>query len=93
MPCDSGDRYGGVCYVDRQETIESLCECCRAIEGAGLLATLSERTQHWWMAHKKADEARNKAEMERATKAAKKRAVLAKLSPEERKILGVHDEA
>jgi hypothetical protein len=92
MPCDDGSRGGhSVEYVDRPETIKSLCDACRTLEAAGLLGRVSERTQRWWKAHKQADAAREQADRERVAKRKKREAVLAKLSKEERRILGVKE--
>jgi ribosomal protein L28 len=91
MPCrdwDDNVRYV-VQEVDRPQTVRILCEACRIIENSGNLSKMSSHLQRWWHAHKKEDAARITAEKAKLDKAAKKVAILSKLSEEEKKILGV----
>ena len=89
MPCRDWDetvRYETV-YRDRPETIEMLCSALRSLEALG--QGVPPNCVNWWRAHKKEDEARRAAEKAKLVKAAKRKAILSKLSAEEKKILGL----
>ena len=89
MPCRDWDdevRTRTV-EVDRPSTIEMLCEAARKLDAANV--KMSNKLQLWWAAHKKEDEARLQAETARLDKKQKRLAILAKLSVDEKRILGL----
>lgn len=74
-------------YRDRPETVQNLCDALRYIEQKGL--PIPTACAKWWAAHKKEDAARVAAEQARLSREAKRKAILSKLSQEEKKILGL----
>lgn len=78
------------------KTARLLCELCTAIEKQGAGVQVSQELADWWEDHKRLDAQRAAAEAARlAADAEKKRleslrqATLAKLTPDERKALGL----
>lgn len=66
------------------------CDILRAMEAAGLdFSSLSPETLTWWGQHKAADAAREAVEAARNEREVARAAALAKLSPEDRKVLGL----
>lgn len=95
MPCMSSTGMGsdGTDYEARREN-ERLtrvsCDIIRTLEAAGAdLSRFSEETRRWWDQHKASDAAREQARLDMQRRDAIREAALAKLTPEERKALGV----
>lgn len=89
MPCrdwDDADRIVEV-FRDRPETVRQLCDALRTLEQNNI--TVPKSCEAWWKAHKKEDALRIAAEKAKLERAAKKKAILSKLSDEEKKILGL----
>lgn len=101
MPCSDGFPSGRVEYVESGNQTKRLCAVFSVLEQQGILnnvltsadwteAGVSRRsTEEWWTRHKQEDTARRKREAADRRRAAERRAVLMKLSPEERALLGV----
>ena len=88
MPCrDPWDDMGRTVYVDRPETVQKLCSALAKLEQYGV--KVPDNCVLWWEAHKKEDLARIEAEKARLSKEKKRKAILSKLSEEERKLLGL----
>lgn len=99
MPCTDG----GVPYdtAPRHNTEAMLCAIVRAAEKLHLTEDLISRAdwgeagvsaisfKGWLEEHRRADESRRQRELEEARRNALKRAALEKLSPEERRLLGL----
>lgn len=87
MPCQS-DHYGcshDETFRELDRVTDMLCTMLKGHKGQ-LPANISE----WWARHQALD-ARRKAEKEAAAKEkAEKKAALAKLSPKEKKMLGIY---
>jgi hypothetical protein len=80
------------CKADRalaDELTQELCDRIANIELEGDLTTYSLELQIWARDHKIADAKRKKREAAEKTKAAIRKAALAKLTPAERKALGI----
>ena len=88
MPCRDWDDTGTV-YVDRQETVDKLCEAYRTLEKHGINIP-SAAGRAWWEAHKKEDAAKKRAEEKRLLLQKKKKYILSKLTEEEQRILGLY---
>lgn len=86
MPCrdyaDSEPRY-----IDRPETVQKLCAALTQLDRYNI--PIPNNCVQWWSAHKKEDIARKQAEKDKLDKEAKKKAILAKLSEAEKKLLGL----
>lgn len=99
MPCNSGpypdDDYT---YRKRIEKLEAmLCALCRVVDIADALAHIDWKEagitekdfRDWWQEHQRRDIARREGELARERQAKLKRDALAKLTPDERKALGL----
>lgn len=95
MPCSDGRDFGGVVYRDNPEMKARLDAATRvACEGFKLLtpdqlAKLSPPAHQWWENHQAEDRRREAAEEHARQVAAAKKRALDKLTPGERKLLGV----
>jgi hypothetical protein len=92
MPCYSppptaADYYEG--FEHNSKLADMLCQIMQSIEARGELEGQELRTRAWWEEHKKRDRERLKREQEQRKTAEEKDAALAKLSPYERKLLGI----
>lgn len=99
MPCMSEPdwEYQARLKQERAMFEALLCASFTLLEDQGLLDQLNweeagvtkKDALAWWTSHKKEDEARRKREARRKVKEEKRKQALAKLTPAERKILGV----
>lgn len=100
MPCYiTGSREGDLELSSRQasqratEAARAACEALSIVEARGDLAECSAETQEWWAEHKRIDRERagRESELERIMREHEqaKRDALAKLTDEERRVLGV----
>jgi hypothetical protein len=93
VPCvdpDSDRRYIAGLNAKIQELTRLLCAACDAlemVEGSGINCGADLRT--WWHAHQAQDKARLAKEQAQAQQQALYEAALGKLTPEERRILGL----
>lgn len=90
MPCNDGRENTYTVYVESGNQTKRLCAVFSVLQQAGTLETTLDKvnwteagvsrrsTEEWWVRHQEEDLVRRRRE-----------AVLNKLSPEERKILGV----
>lgn len=90
MPCSDGRENTYTVYVESGNQTKRLCAVFSVLQQAGTLETTLDKvnwteagvsrrsTEEWWVRHQEEDLVRRRRE-----------AVLNKLSPEERKILGV----
>lgn len=69
--------------------IEVLCRRLTRLEAKGKITELSLEAQMWWRDHKRADAERQKQEAEAAQREALIQSARLKLTPEERKVLGL----
>lgn len=93
MPCRNGneDDYLAIEAKAKAEldlATRVACKAMRYLEGMGASFPDSE-TARWWRDHKEQDRLRLKREQEERKAKMKKKAALAKLTPEERKLLGL----
>ena len=105
MPCrdweghdDNSDYYLRDLHAAQRKNdqlAQMLCALCGKLEGTvakGLIAS-TPGLERWWKAHKKADELRRVEEKRKADEAARKQRIkqqaLGKLTPEERRELGL----
>lgn len=86
MPCrdyeDSGPRT-----VENPKTVAMLCAALTALDALG--SPLPVSCRQWWAAHQREDKARRAAERATADREARRKAVLAKLSKDDKEILGL----
>lgn len=90
MPCNDGRENTYTVYVESGNQTKRLCAVFSVLQQAGTLETTLDKvnwteagvsrrsTEEWWVRHQEEDLVRRR-----------RKAVLNKLSPEERKILGV----
>jgi hypothetical protein len=71
--------------VDGDKMVAKLCERLQSVD----VKDYSLEMQIWWRDHKAADKARIKSELAAAKDAKAKKAAIAKLTPHERKLLGI----
>ena len=71
--------------VDGDKMVSKLCKRLQRVD----VKNYSLEMQIWWRDHKAADKARIKAELAAAKDAEAKEAAIAKLTPHERKLLGI----
>ena len=92
MPCRDWNDVPNCSYEQRKitELTQMLCSCCKEIERFNG-PTIPRDTTTWWIAHKKEDAARIQAEKEHKRKDVIKKQVLAKLTKQEKDILGLKD--
>jgi len=97
MPCTDG----GPNYSDNPETTRRLnkvtrmlCSLCRRINKSGrdTLITQDAELTAWWSDHQEMDRKREAAQRAERAKRQERRAVLAKLSPKDKRILGLDKE-
>lgn len=94
MPCYSGDeedyRRASASEAKAQLDLATrvACKAMRYLEELGADFPDSE-TALWWIEHKEKDNLRLQREREKRKAEKKKEAALAKLTPEERKLLGI----
>ena len=90
MPCRDYRDDDCDCSAE-QRTIDSLtqmlCLAVKNLEAKNI--PVPSQIDLWWQAHKREDAARLQAERERKDKQARKAAILAKLSKEDKKLLGL----
>jgi hypothetical protein len=92
MPCrdDFGEAEAARQQIDRLHLATRVaCSACGLLEQIGKLAHLPVESQNWWDKHKRADEARRRREEEEKRQEDRRREIIARLTPEERKLLGV----
>ena len=77
--------------ISSEELIRYTCEACRVLEEKKLIDSCSRPLRAWWITHKERDAAHQK-ELEARRKAEEQRQeALNKLTPHERKLLGIRD--
>ncbi len=104
MPCNS--EYGPIgptVYVEKGTQTSRLCAVFSVLESMGQLDSVlnqadwkeagvsKESTRAWWTRHKEEDRQRRQVEAAEAARKKARRAVLSKLSPAEKKILGIKE--
>lgn len=100
MPCVSDGYYPSFEDQVRKELNLVRAIACGLLKLDDSIETLSEvdwkeqgitldQAQEWWLDHQQRDRARKRQELLAAEKQAKKDAALAKLTDEDRKILGI----
>jgi hypothetical protein len=77
---------GGDLRLKADQATATLCSRLQTID----VSKFSLEMQMWWRDHQKADEAREKAEKEKAEALSLRASALSKLTPEERKALGLN---
>ena len=101
MPCKDYEDYDR--YADYQKDIKALekqndrlariaCKAMTALSADGhadFLLLKDEEVREWWVKHQEADRKAREAELEKQRLIKLKADALAKLSPEERKVLGI----
>lgn len=91
MPCRTDDDDEGSAlrtYEELNRVTALLCDACNRLEIAEFMPPSGALTD-WWREHKKADAVRKEQERKDREKQARRRAALAKLSPADRKLLGL----
>lgn len=97
MPCDSGMSYGSgyndaAVRAELERLTRVSCDVLRVVTQAGVpLTNFSEETQKWWLAHQQVDAARIERERQASFQSQVRQAALAKLTPAERRTLGLPD--
>ena len=105
MPCsDGGPSYGtNTIYVEKGTQTSRLCAVFRVLEKEGKLGALLNEidweeagvsrfsTERWWESHKKEDRQRRQREAAETARKKARRAVLSKLTPAEKKVLGISE--
>lgn len=71
--------------------VAKLCKACTRLAGEGALTEYSLELQTWWRDHQRADARRVKEEARAELDATVRRRALKKLTPGERKALGLKD--
>jgi hypothetical protein len=96
MPCrdlDADNRYIAELQGKVQRLTGLLCEACGLLDSGEWdivgWPMASDELKGWWLAHSDADRARKAEEQAQAQQQALYEAALAKLTPEERRILGL----
>jgi hypothetical protein len=98
MPCRDEWNSGGVRYVTDPETKRRLdlatrvaCTALSQLEdvGSGRIKLLPVESQEWWHQHKRADRKRQAHEEAVRRREQIKNRALAKLTPEERRVLDI----
>jgi hypothetical protein len=104
MPCNGGYGPGSTTvYVESGKQTSRLCAVFSVLESMGQLDLVlnqadwkeagvsKESTRAWWTRHKEEDRQRRQREAEKSARDKARRAVLSKLSPAEKKILGIKE--
>ncbi len=96
MPCMSYDDRPDYSEREWKRKTDLLarvaCKALEALEQTGqqdFLLLKDDEVREWWSAHKEADARAQAARAEKARQAAMKAAALAKLTEEERRLLGI----
>ena len=93
MPCSSHERHRDENTERLDHVTQLLCGLCRFMEGQELfqhyLKTKSPALQKWWIEHKKLDEIKAAEELKKKKLREAKKKALAKLTSEERRLLGL----
>lgn len=101
MPCYDGRENTHTVYVESRNQTKRLCAVFSVLQQDGTLETTLDKvnwteagvsrrsTEAWWVRHQEEDLVRRRREAAERDRAARRKAVLNKLSPEERTILGV----
>lgn len=95
MPCRDGGPTDYEETVEKQRRLDKvtrmLCGLCRRVNKSGrdTLITYDAELTAWWADHQAEDRKREAEEAAERAKERARQAVLAKLSPRDRKILGV----
>lgn len=85
---DHWDGYHPRVYSKNIDPDEMTAELCSRLQGVDV-SKCSLEMQIWWRDHKAADKKRVEKELKNAETAKQKKAALAKLTPHERKLLGL----
>lgn len=85
---DRWDGYHPRVYNQRVDADAMTAELCARLQGVDV-TDYSLEMQIWWRDHKKADKERAEAAVAKAKTEKQKRAALKKLTPHERKLLGL----
>ena len=90
MPCRDG---GPTLESEQQSKIHDLtrmlCSVLEMVESEHMLGNIHGEVHAWWDRHKKEDIERKRQESARRTAQEKKLEALSKLTPEERRLLGL----
>lgn len=86
MPCD-GSGYPDTTRAELNRLAPLLCEACKLLERHSI--PVSIRLAAWWDEHKEIDRKREQRERQEAEQEAKRKDALSKLTPAERKLLGI----
>ena len=101
MPCIDGREGTGLVYVESGSQTSRLCGIFTVLERNGILNKILEQvdwkevgvsrvsTERWWKRHKEDDVARRKRENQQKLLKQKKQEALNRISPEDRKLLGL----
>lgn len=92
MPCRyDGSPEGNTRYFEEQlgRVTRVACEALRFLEDDGRLPDLSPELRRWWKQHKATDRRRREAEQEIARRKVLRKKALARLSPAEKRALGL----
>lgn len=91
MPCRDYDDNGSstiALYRQRNDELASmLCEACRTMQQYGVIP--NGRIAVWWKKHQEADRAAEFMRRKQLEEDKKRKEAMKKLTPEERKLLGV----
>ena len=75
-------------YNERVDADEMTAELCSRLQGVDV-SQYSLEMQIWWRDHQEADKRRTKARLAKAKTDKQRKAAIAKLTPHERKLLGL----
>lgn len=89
MPCESGRGPEDDLLDSLNRTTRLFCEVMAGEEARGRLPLYSAEVLAWWAEHKKIDEERKRMELEEKELRARREAAANKLTPEERRLLGI----
>jgi len=91
MPCYSEDdpHQEMLEQLHNSPAAELLCKTLRTLP-AETIQALPLDVQKWWVVHRRRDQKKESIERQRAKKESKKRALLSKLTREEKELLGVN---
>lgn len=96
MPCFVTGSAEGDARLAQQEAQKEatkvtrlLCQLCRQVEGEFGINHLPHDVKKWWVRHKEIDEKRIKERAEAVKRVELRKKALKKLSPEERRALGI----
>lgn len=96
MPCYYTGSAEGDARLAAREAHEKLtsmteiaCQAMAALESLDELKLMSAEANEWWQEHKAIDALRKSREVRKREKAEAKKKALAKLSPDEKEVLGL----